>query len=177
MKNFLLIFILFVSISTYAQNYRTANITETNYYEDSTGSTSTIFPFKVANFNAQTNGDILINFMETFNGGYDSTGFCIDTASIGWQGEKVLLEVDGTDIYYTINDEPISIKTQANIGDTWLFYDENIRFEATLLQIGTQAIFGIMENVKTFTIQAIDGIYTLQIRNESAIYVKRFMKD
>jgi hypothetical protein len=51
MKKFLPIFILFVSISTYAQNYRTANTFETNYYEDSINSEVANFPFKTDNFN------------------------------------------------------------------------------------------------------------------------------
>ncbi len=110
MKKFLPIFILFVSISTYAQNYRTANTFETNYYEDSINSEVANFPFKTDNFNVQ-NGDTLISFLEIFNPQFSQSAPCIDTTSTPWQGEKVLLKLDGTDIYYNENNEPITIET------------------------------------------------------------------
>jgi hypothetical protein len=160
MKTFLPIFFVLMTFQMSAQNYRTANTTQTTYYEQISGWLTFNVPFKAANFNVQNNGDTLISFLEVFSNPfiYDSIQFCVDTASTPWQGEKALLKTDGTDIYYNENNEEITIKTQANVGETWLLFDENIKIEATLSQIATQNIFGVMDSVKTLTLQVFDSL-------------------
>ncbi|NJN77327.1 MAG: T9SS type A sorting domain-containing protein [Saprospiraceae bacterium] len=161
MKTFLPIVFVLMTCQISAQNYRTANTTSTTYYEDSLNWMTSNFPFKADNFSVQSNGDTLISFLEVFNNPFSQSTPCIDTASTPWQGQKALLKTDGTDIYYNENNEEITIKTQANLGETWLLFDENITIEATLSQIGMQNIFGVMDSVKTLTLQVFDSLNNL----------------
>lgn len=162
MKTFLPIVFVLMTFQIAAQNYRTANTTQTTYYEQTIGWQTVNIPFKADNFNVQSNGDTLIYFLEILDNSVytDSLQLCIDTASTPSQGEKVLLKPDGTDIYYNENNEPITIKTTANLGETWLLFDENIKIEATLSQIAMQNVFGVMDSVKTLTLQVFDNLNT-----------------
>jgi hypothetical protein len=157
MKTFLPIFLVLMTFQMSAQNYRTANTARTNYYEQTIGWQTVNIPFKADNFNVQNNGDTLIYFLEILDNNYNNQ-FCTDTAATPWQGEKALLKADGTDIYYNENNAEITIKTQANVGETWLLFDGNIKIEATLSQIATQNIFGVMDSVKTLTLQVFDSL-------------------
>jgi hypothetical protein len=164
MKAFLSIVFVLMIFQLSAQNYRTANTTQTTYYEQTIDWSIKNVPFKVDNFTIKNDGDTLVYFLEIFdeNVWYDISTYpfsCLDTASTPWQGKKALLKPDGRDIYYNENNEAITINTQANINDSWLLFEnDSLRVMATSTTINSQSIFGVTDNVKQFSLQVFDSL-------------------
>ena len=73
-----------------------------------------------------------------------------------WLGEKVLQLNDGTFIFDNIWDDSVIIKTQASVGDSWIFYNDtgHVYYEASLTTIDTMTVYGALDSVKTIMITA-----------------------
>jgi len=155
MKQSILILFTITSLSSFAQNFRTANTVHSTYYENPfIADVSKKSSFKTDNYTI-SGSDTLIYFLEQYIGAltFDSIGnyYCIDSSSTPWQGEKVLLSTTGDDVYYNKNNHSILIKTQADIGESWLMFEDSIKVTATITAINFESVLGIMDSVKTFT--------------------------
>ena len=90
---------------------------------------------------------------------WQSFWYCASSKDTGFLGYKTILRDDGTDIYFNLFYDSIFIQTQANLSDTWIFYQnpDNSYFEATVSNVTNWSFLGITDSVKTITIQAKDS--------------------
>jgi len=76
-----------------------------------------------------------------------------------WLGCKVIEEPDGIFLFDNMWNDTVVIKTLANVGDTWPFFNDTsqISYTATVTSLGTMVVLGAMDSVKTITITADSG--------------------
>jgi hypothetical protein len=81
----------------------------------------------------------------------DGSGGC-------WLGKKAVQLADGTFYTITIWGDTVIIKTQAEIGDTWIFYNDGTqrKYWAEVIGKSTQTILGSLDTVKKIRITAFD---------------------
>lgn len=87
----------------------------------------------------------------TVNPNLDSTGG-------SWLGKRVIKQPDGTYYFDNIWNDTVAIKTQANVGDSWIFFnDTTSRYYMALLQSkDTMTVLGSLDSVKTILVIAHD---------------------
>ncbi len=73
-----------------------------------------------------------------------------------WLGDSVTMLNDGTFLFHTMAFDTVKIKTRANVGDSWTFYnDASIHsYKATVLSIDTMTVLDSLDSVKTIQINA-----------------------
>lgn len=149
MKRLLPILLLsFIAIQTYAQDYACILPAEKQYYIngnnylrgmridsiDVKGDTTVYYPFKTPRFNNSPKLDL--------KGG-------------SWMGSKIIALKDGT--YWFLNhwDDTIVIKSQAQLNDNWVMYQEDtsgIYYDAQVIAVDTMTVVGTVDSVKTLSI-------------------------
>ena len=148
MKKILLLIALISSFFSKAQNYQCLQsgvkhyfINENNYLRgikiDSVkylGDTIIYYPFRT---------------IRTF---YPSYG---DTVG-SWLGKKVVQLPNGTFLFDDMYGDTVFIRTQANLGDNWLFYNNTTidSFMATVIAVDTMTILGMLDSIKTININS-----------------------
>jgi len=98
----------------------------------------------------------------TPRGSYDITGtaqLSLDTKGGSWLGKEVRQLSDGTFIFDSYWNDSVTIKTQANIGDSWVFYKDSGRlwYQATLVSKDTMTVLSKPDSVEIIRISAYDG--------------------
>ena len=79
----------------------------------------------------------------------------LDLIAPGWLGTHVCIRPDGENLYFNRNGDTISIKTFANIGDSWIFSRQaDSYFQATLESVEFSSISGTFDSVKVISLQA-----------------------
>jgi hypothetical protein len=78
-----------------------------------------------------------------------------DTLGSCWLGKNVIEHPNGTFVFNNLLDTVI-IKTQAHIGDSWVFYTDtaNLSYQATLTSEDTMTVLGALDSIKRITITA-----------------------
>ena len=73
-----------------------------------------------------------------------------------WLGDSVTMNNDGTFLFFNMWSDTIILKTQANIGDSWLFYTDSsiYSYRATVISIDTMTVLDSLDSVKTIQINA-----------------------
>ena len=177
MKPFLLFLSLLISVPVFSQNYRTV-LTNQEVYFDFKDAIDVHYPYS-EDFASRViftdsfqvfNTDTIIfhRFNHEFEIQYDSAysyqfqayyDSCFSEIDTGFLSYKTILQDDGTDIYFNRFHDSIFIQTQANLNDTWVFYQnsDGSYFEATVNNISTGNILGLTDSVKTITLQAKDS--------------------
>jgi len=113
----------------------------------------------------RTLGDTIVYYpFRTPRGAYnpDAHFVCfpeLDTNGGSWLGKKVMQLNDGTFIFDSYWNNSVKVKTQANVGDSWLFYSDssNLYYTATVVSIDTMTIISMLDSIKTIMITAHDG--------------------
>jgi hypothetical protein len=84
----------------------------------------------------------------------------LDTNGGSWLGKKVLQTYDGTFLFDNIWHDTVVIKTQANVGDSWVFYNDttSLFYQADLIAIDTLTILGSVDSIKRILITARDPL-------------------
>jgi hypothetical protein len=107
------------------------------------GATTTYFPFHTPRgaYSTSPYSSIILNP----NGG-------------SWLGKEVKQFNDGTFIFDNYWNDSVVIKTQANIGDTWVFYRDSssLYYKATVVSIDTMTILSSLDSVKRIAINAFN---------------------
>lgn len=82
-----------------------------------------------------------------------------DTSRGHWLGSNIRRKPNGDFLFSTAWLDTIVIKTQAAVGDSWLFYDDTTsrRYVATLISEDTMTVKGVLDSVKTIKISAYLG--------------------
>ncbi len=77
-------------------------------------------------------------------------------AGASWVGQGVIQQPDGTFLFGNAYSDTVVIKTQANLGDNWIFCHDtsSLFYKATVTAIDTMTILGALDSVKQVTINA-----------------------
>ena len=152
-KLLLLLFVLSFGIS-YAQNYQCLQYGPKNYFTNGNGYLRGIRIDSVVTNGTDT---IYYPFRTPRVAGY--VYFCgisptNDPNSGCWLGKNVIQQTDGTWLFDNMWHDTTVIKTKANLGDSWIFYNDatNVHYTATMTSLDTMTILGVVDSVKTFTI-------------------------
>lgn len=133
----------------HAQNYQTVQNGTQQFFEKSNNQ---LFGVGVESA-ILSNSDSIYSLVKTYQDDMFD-GYCTDTAS--WLGLKIQLSPNGDNVFYNTDNESITIKTTANLNDTWTLYtfSNGNYVEATLTAITHDIIVGsVMDSVKTITLQ------------------------
>lgn len=173
---FLLFLTLLIAFPVFSQNYRTVLVDKEvyfdfkdaenfNVFEEEDFASRVIFTDSFKVFNTE---DFMIfhrfnhEFEIQYNSAYTQFGWdsCSSEIDIGFLSYQTLLQANGTDVYFNRFHDSIFIQTQANLNDTWIFYQnpDGSYFEATVDSISTESFLGLWDNVKTITLQAKDSL-------------------
>jgi hypothetical protein len=87
------------------------------------------------------------------------SGWCYDPYGASWIGRYVIVNLDGYNYFFNINDDTIGINTLAALDESWICYrfaNDNY-IEATVVAIDALDFIGITDTVKTIQFQAKDS--------------------
>jgi hypothetical protein len=97
----------------------------------------------------------------TPRGSYDASSSIHSELIAGgsWLGQKVIQQNDGTFIFDSYWGDSVIIKTRANIGDSWLFYNDSgsTYYIAAITAADTMTILSSLDSIKTILINAYNS--------------------
>ena len=144
---------LFVGVLIYineltAQNYSVLQAEKTFLYK---GDYGYIYTMRVDSVEHQGE-DVVFYLLNTIQ---EVDYSCFVPNGPSWMGEKILTHPNGESIFYNIYNEPITIRTQASLNETWSCYTSaSLLFSATVTSIEMGEILGIPDSLKTISFQA-----------------------
>ncbi len=159
-RTLLLLTFCIISLCSFGQNYNCFNTSEVTYFIsgrnflrgmriDSVrvdGADTIYYPYRTCR---------AYNYLRLSRfSGCDS--FHMNTNGGSWLGGRVVKHPDGTFVFDNNYGGSVTIKTQANLGDTFSFYQDStqISFWAQVTSIDTQTILGTIDSVKTYEIHS-----------------------
>jgi hypothetical protein len=89
----------------------------------------------------------------------DPYSLSLDTNGGSWLGKRVVQRADGTFVFDSYWNDSVIVKTQANVGDSWVFYKDtsSIYYQATLTAEDTMTVLSAVDSVKKIMITAYNG--------------------
>lgn len=95
---------------------------------------------------------------QSTRGYYHSDPSFLDSMGGSWLGKKVIANNNGTFLFGNLWKDTVVIETQANVGDSWIFYnDSTTRFYlAYLIAKDTMTVSGVIDSIKKIKITAND---------------------
>ncbi|MES2703332.1 MAG: T9SS type A sorting domain-containing protein [Bacteroidota bacterium] len=155
MRNlFLLILILAASGAT-AQNYECLQSGVQPYYINANGYLRAIRIDSVRTF-----ADSVIYYpFRTPRGEYAGHPLTLDTNGGSWVGKKVVKLNDGTFLFDNYWGDTVLLKTQANVGDSWVFYSDAgaVYYRAAVTAKDTMSVLAAVDSVKRITVSAYNS--------------------
>ncbi len=150
MKNTLLLLLFVFSAQfSHAQNYNCLQSGVKHYFTNSNGYLRGIRIDSV-----RTSGTDVIYYPFKTKRNFLSTA--PDTTNGSWLGSRVIQQANGTFLFNTIMLDTVIIKTQANVGESWVFYNDSSSnyYIATVTSKDTMTILGTVDSIKTITLTA-----------------------
>lgn len=169
MKTILLVFSILLAFPVFGQNYRTISTGSEVYFDFKDANSSISRVILTDSFQILNNDTIIYHkFNQEFEIGYDTIYnpmfqtydiACFSTNDTGFLSYKTILQDDGTDIFFNRFHDSIFIQTQANLNDSWIFYQNSngSYFEASVSSIVNDNFLGLTDSIKTITLQAKDS--------------------
>jgi hypothetical protein len=161
MKKFLYLLSLIYSLACSAQNYQCLQNGVKHYFTNNQGYLRGI---RIDSIHT-AGSDIIYYPFHTPRGSCGSSMWSYLDSNAGcWLGKKVIGQADGTFLFDNYWHDTVVIKTQANTGDTWIFFRDtgtSIYYKATLTSIDTMSVLGITDSVKKITVTTWDGTTNL----------------
>ncbi len=159
MKRFLSLLFVTVSYFASAQNYQCLQSGVKHFFINGNN-----YLRGIRIDSTRTTGDTTIYYpFHTPRGQYNTSmavgNPVLDTNGGSWLGKKVLQLSDGTFIFDSYWNDSVIIKTQANVGDSWVFYHDssNIYYKATVVSMDTMSVLSAVDSVKNVMINAYDS--------------------
>lgn len=155
MKRLIPILLLAIlSIQAIAQDYACVLPAEKQYFIDSSH-----YLRGMRIDSVKTLGDTTIYYPFHTPRGNFGQGNTLDSSGGSWMGSKVIVQKEGT--YWFINywSDTVVIKSQAELNDKWMMYEEDtsgIYYEAEIIAIDTATVLGSLDSIKTISITAYD---------------------
>lgn len=174
MKNtFFLALIVLMTISAHAQNYDFIQPTTKHYFRNSE---SYIRGIRIDSVRTYPDSVVYHPFRTLRSNYISMTPF--DTTGGCWIGKKITRLSDGTHYFETFRKNRLILRSQANIGDSWICYEDTTRvfYKAYLSGQSTREIYGIADSVKVYTFKAFDrdtGFIPYDPANFSSITVSK----
>jgi hypothetical protein len=141
-KAFLFWTMLLAVVRVFSQDYQCIRDNATYFYSDGTY----IKAIRIDSVVNTVDGLIYYNYPTL---SWDDDLDCYNRYSPSWIGRKVLVKPNGDNIFYNKNNEPITIKTHNNIGESWNFFMD---IQATVVDIQNMGFLGLIDSVKTISI-------------------------
>jgi hypothetical protein len=156
MNRFLLACLLFVTITCQGQNYNPLQYGVKRYFTNSNGYLRGIRVDSVTTSGTDT---VFHLFRTVRSAGYfymSGIPVRIDTAGGSWAGGNVIKQPDGTFLFDNLWGDTVVLKTQANLGDSWTFFNDTtqISYTATVTALDTMTVLGNLDSIKVITIAA-----------------------
>ena len=87
----------------------------------------------------------------------------LDNNGGSWLGKHVTRLANGTFLFDNLWNDTVIIRSQAMLNETWTMYDDatSTNYSATLTSVDTMTILGLLDSIKTITINAFDGSQSL----------------
>ena len=167
MRNlYLLSITLFLSLTSHAQNWKTVVSGDTTYfrgglhqsnYDMSYTYYSDILRMIFIGSATGSGSDSTFSFYNTVRG--EGTWQCLDTIAPTWLGKSVIRTVDGIEYYQNSFGDTVTIKTLANVGDSWTLAEDTLGriFIGVVIASGPGIIEGAMDSFKIIEIQAYEN--------------------
>src|SRR4051812_6776223 len=123
MKKYILVAILFSSYLCNAQNYQCLQSGVKHYFINGNGYLRGIRIDSVKVIGT----DMFFHPFKTLRGYHPDYGgaFTFDGAAGSWLGEEVIMQADGTFLFDNTSKDTTVIKSQASVGDSWIFYSDS----------------------------------------------------
>jgi hypothetical protein len=150
LKQFITILFFFCSISIIAQNYQPISSGRVSYFVDSE---AYIHAAKVDS--VRFDSDSTLFFMKNIqNASHD----CYTIKGDSWMGNKAIIQSNGDSFFYNKNNEPILIKANANIDDTWIAFEieDSLVVQAIVIEVDTMSFLGMNDSVKIVGFEVFD---------------------
>lgn len=81
---------------------------------------------------------------------------CVNTNRVPWCGKKIEIHNNGDNIFYTKENNSIVIKTSAEMGDSWiLFQNDTLRIMAKVMDIYPRYRHGITDTIKSIRLNIV----------------------
>jgi len=156
LKSILTFLFLFAVHQLQAQNWNTVLVNDTTYYNVVDTSNYNFCYRDIYVDSSITNGSYFTNY---FYPSMRLNKFDIIDTSAGdtWLGKKNIHFINGDELYFNKYEDTILIKTLANINDTWKMCTDTlgIQYWATVISTSTLTIDGMVDSIKTISLQAI----------------------
>ena len=83
-----------------------------------------------------------------------------DSLGASWVGKGVIKQPDGTFLFKNAYNDTVIIRTQANVGDNWIFYQDTstLFYKAVVTSVDTMTILGALDSVKSIVVNAYNPL-------------------
>lgn len=168
MKTLLLVLLfLIASMSGNAQNWQTVRRLDTNYYNG-----GPIMPYSAVldtnllrvmwvDSSGVSGGDSVFYLYRAIriDTPYFNSSKCRDTSAPSWLGSKMIRKAGGTELYFNMRGDTITVQTNAGLGTSWALVKDasGIIYKGTVSSTSTATIDGVIDSIKTISIQAMNG--------------------
>ncbi len=172
MKKLFLVLILFCAYFCKAQNYQCLQSGVKHYFTNANGYLRGIRIDSIKSF-----ADSTIYYPYHTPRGYYRANPNLDSSGGSWLGKKVMQLNDGTFLFDNLWNDTVVIKTQAHVGDSWVFYNDttSLYYKADLIGSDTMTILGAVDSIKRILITAHNktGIVTTDPANNFQIILSK----
>ncbi|PZF74581.1 T9SS type A sorting domain-containing protein [Taibaiella soli] len=106
---------------------------------------------------ASSGNDTLYYPFQTLRGPYENQ--VLDSNGGSWLGKNVISQNDGTWLFDTYWGDTITLKTQADLGDSWTLYNDStsLSYTATIYATDTFSFGGVLDSIKKMHISAYNN--------------------
>jgi hypothetical protein len=102
---------------------------------------------------------------------------CFSPYGDSWIGEKVIIQNDGTNLFFNNSKDTIRFKTKAGVNDSWTSFErkDSIKIIAQIKSADTLTILGMKDSVKTIGFQVFDknGIVPRHYLNDKTLILSK----
>ena len=145
------LFFCMIVTCTYGQDWQTIKSNQTHYFANN--DTSYVLATRTDSTDF-ISGDSVFYSFRTLRAGDPSISGCEYQIKPCWFGEKVIVEPDGSNIYFNGESDSIFIETFANLNDTFLVYTypTGEYIKAWVSDVSEMEVLGITDSVKTLSL-------------------------
>lgn len=155
MKKILLMVLTTFSIVTYGQNYQTIKSNQLNYF--GTNSLDQILATRTDSVVMSGNDSIFYSY-KAVRGNNDPEQFnisgCPYELGPNWYGSHVIIEENGTNLFFNRFNDTIRVATQSSLNEQFLvyLYPNGDSLYGTVTAIDTMTVLGNIDSVKTISL-------------------------
>jgi hypothetical protein len=153
-KGILLCLAFLAGFAVFSQDYQCIRDNATYFYSDGTN----IKAIQIDSVVSSAEGLVYYNYPTLGGESYD----CLSQFWPSWIGRSVLVKPDGDNVFFNKNNEPITIRTIAELDEDWICYQflNGNYIRAVIAEIQEMDFLGLNNMVKKITFQAYNSTGT-----------------